>query len=52
MIYDTHHGRQFADGGLELQQLMFAEFTPQLADRYIERFGNGFERVDFRPTAR
>jgi ABC-type sugar transport system substrate-binding protein len=47
MIYDYHHGRDFADEGLELQQSMFAEFTPQLADRYIERFGNGFERVDF-----
>jgi hypothetical protein len=26
---------------------MFAEFTPQLADRYIERFGSGFDSVDF-----
>src|ERR1700745_1388238 len=47
MIYDYHHGRDFADEGLELRRLMFAEFTPQLADRYLERFSGGFEGVDF-----
>ena len=47
MIYDYHHGRDFADEGLELQRPMFAEFTPQLADRYIERFSGGFDAVDF-----
>ena len=33
MIYDYHHGRDFADEGLELERAMFAEFTPLLADR-------------------
>src|SRR3989440_1688822 len=47
MIYDYHHGRDFAGEGLELQRPMFAEFTPQLADRYIARFGGGFDGVDF-----
>ena len=47
MIYDYHRGRDFADEGLELQRSMFAEFTPELADRYIERFGGGFDGVDF-----
>jgi len=47
MIYDYHRGRDFADEGLELERPMFAEFTPQLADRYIERFSNGFDSVDF-----
>jgi ABC-type sugar transport system substrate-binding protein len=47
MIYDYHHGRDFADEGLELRRPMFAEFSPQLADRYIERFGSGFDGVDF-----
>ena len=47
MIYDYHHGRDFADEGLELRRPMFAEFTPLLADRYIERFGGGFDGVDF-----
>jgi hypothetical protein len=26
---------------------MFTEFTPQLADRYIERFSDGFDGIDF-----
>jgi hypothetical protein len=26
---------------------MFAQFTPQLADRYIERYSGGFDGVDF-----
>jgi len=47
MIYDYHHGRDFVDEGLELRRPMFAEFTPQLADRYIERFSGGFDGVDF-----
>jgi ABC-type sugar transport system substrate-binding protein len=47
MIHDYHRGRDFADEGLELQRLMFAEFTPQLAERYIERFSGGFDGVNF-----
>jgi ABC-type sugar transport system substrate-binding protein len=47
MIYDYHHGHDFADEGLELRRPMFAEFTPALADRYIERFSSGFDGVDF-----
>jgi len=48
MIYDYHHGHDFADEGFELRRPMFAEFTPQLADRYLERFSGGFDAVDFR----
>jgi ABC-type sugar transport system substrate-binding protein len=47
MIYDYHHGLDFVDEGLELQKSMFADFTPQLADSYIERFKEGFNGVDF-----
>jgi ABC-type sugar transport system substrate-binding protein len=47
MIYDYHHGHDFADEGLELRRPMFAQFTPALADRYIERFSGGFDGVDF-----
>jgi ABC-type sugar transport system substrate-binding protein len=47
LIYDYHHGRDFADEGLELERPMFAEFTPLLADRYLERFSGGFDAVDF-----
>lgn len=48
MLYDYHHGRDFSGEGLELERAMFTEFTPVLADRYIERFGRGFSGVDFR----
>ena len=47
MIYDYHHGRDFADEGLELERPMFAEFTPLLADRYIQQFSGGFDSIDF-----
>jgi ABC-type sugar transport system substrate-binding protein len=47
MIYDYHHGHDFVDEGLELRRPMFAQFTPALADRYIERFSGGFDGVDF-----
>ena len=47
MIYDYHHGRDFADEGLELERPMFAEFTPLLADRYLRQFSGGFDSIDF-----
>jgi hypothetical protein len=47
LIYDYHHGRDFADEGLEMQRSMFAKFTPPLAERYIERFSDGFDGIDF-----
>ena len=50
MLYDYHHGRDFAaEEGLEMDQSMFVLFTPSLADRFLERYGDmRFERVDFR----
>ncbi len=50
LLYDFHHGRDFAkDEGLELDQSMFVSFTPQLASRFIERYGKmDFDQVDFR----
>jgi hypothetical protein len=50
MLYDYHHGRDFAaEEGLEVDQSMFVLFTPSLADRFLERYGDmRFERVDFR----
>ena len=49
MIYDYTHGKDFASEGLELDQSMFTLFTPALATRYLERFGDmNFERIDFR----
>src|SRR5215472_3222418 len=47
MLSDYDHGRDVAYEGLELRRPMFAEFTPALADRYIERFSGGFDGVDF-----
>jgi ABC-type sugar transport system substrate-binding protein len=47
MLYDYDHGHDFADEGIELERPMFAQFTPQLADRYIKRFSAGFDGVDF-----
>jgi ABC-type sugar transport system substrate-binding protein len=47
LIYDYHHGRDFADEGIEMERPMFAQFTPELANRYIERFSSGFDGVDF-----
>jgi ABC-type sugar transport system substrate-binding protein len=48
MLHDYHRGRDFTDEGLELRLPMFANFDSQLADRYLERFGKGFDAVDFR----
>src|SRR5258708_3765542 len=47
MIYDYDHGRDFADEGLELERPMFAELTPRLVDRYLERFSGGLAGGDF-----
>jgi hypothetical protein len=48
MLYDYHHGRDFAKEGLELERPMFALLTPALARRYQERFGKGFGALDVR----
>lgn len=50
MLYDYHHGHDFAaDEGLELDQSMFVLFTPPLADRFLERYGElSFAQIDFR----
>lgn len=49
LIYDYHHGRDFADEGLELDQPMFASFTPKLANRFLKSYGEmRFDQVDFR----
>jgi hypothetical protein len=47
MLHDYHRGRDFVDEGFELRRSMFAEFTPRLVDRYIERFSGGFDSIDF-----
>jgi ABC-type sugar transport system substrate-binding protein len=48
MIHDYHHGRDFADEGLQLERNMFVLFDPALAARYQNRFGEKFSSLDFR----
>lgn len=49
MLYDYHHGKDFADEGLEQNRSMFILFTPEEARRYEQLFGaQNFEKVDFR----
>lgn len=48
MIYDYHHGRDFADEGLELDRSMFALFDAALADVFLARFGERYDSLDFR----
>jgi ABC-type sugar transport system substrate-binding protein len=48
MIYDYSHGHDFADEGLELDRPMFTLFDPARATAYIGRFGEKFDRLDFR----
>ena len=52
MLYDYHHGRDFASEGLELERPMFTLFTPAMARRYQQRFGQGFDRLDVRPYSK
>lgn len=52
MLYDHHHGHDFADEGLELERPMFMLFDKAEARRYLARFGNnsgnGMAGLDFR----
>jgi ABC-type sugar transport system substrate-binding protein len=48
MIYDYHHGKDFAGEGLVLTKPMFVMFTPELAKRYVTQFEGGLKKMDFR----
>lgn len=48
LLYDYHHGHDFADEGIELERPMFTLFDPSYAKRYLEQFGEGVPSVDFR----
>lgn len=48
MLYDYAHGRDFADEGLELDRPMFTLFDAAKSNAYLARFGEKFDRVDFR----
>lgn len=48
MLYDYHHGRDFADEGLQLESSMFVLFDAAMARKFETRFAQGFGGVDFR----
>lgn len=48
MLFDYHHGRDFADEGLQLERPMFVLFTPAMAEKFEARFGQRYDSVDFR----
>ena len=48
MIYDYHHGKDFASEGLVLTKPMFVMFTPGLAKQYVAQFAGGMKGMDFR----
>ena len=49
MLYDYHHGKDFADEGLEQNRSMFILFTPEEARRFQQLFGaQNFDKVDFK----
>jgi ABC-type sugar transport system substrate-binding protein len=48
MLYDYHHGRDFADEGLQLERSMFVLFTPAMAQQFEDRFGQRYNSIDFR----
>lgn len=53
MLYDYHHGRDFADLGLELNYPLFTLIDARAARRFLERFGEGrFDAIDFRRYSR
>ncbi|MDR7378376.1 ABC-type sugar transport system substrate-binding protein [Rhodoferax ferrireducens] len=48
MLYDYHHGRDFADEGLQLEASMFVLFDPAMARKFEARFGQRYDSIDFR----
>lgn len=49
LLYDYHHGRDFANEGLEMKRSMFMLFSPAEAARFQSRFGDlQFDQLDFR----
>lgn len=52
MLYDYHHGHDFAAEGLEQSRPMFLLFGKAEARRYLARFGTAMPRLDFRPFSK
>jgi len=53
MLYDYEHGRDFVDQGLQLQLPLFVLLDSELADRFLQQYGDeDFSKVDFRQFSR
>jgi ABC-type sugar transport system substrate-binding protein len=53
MLYDYHHGTDFAAQGLEQELSLFSLLDKQLAQRFLQRFGEeDFSSVDFKQFSR
>jgi ABC-type sugar transport system substrate-binding protein len=54
LIHDHHHGRDFADEGLEQERPMFMLFGKAEARQYLARFGStgGVPALDVRPYSK
>ncbi|MFH7044765.1 ABC transporter substrate-binding protein [Paucibacter sp. JuS9] len=52
MVYDYHHGHDFAAEGLALERPMFMLFDRAEAQRFLARFGEGLGELDFRPYSK
>lgn len=53
MLYDYHHGKDFARGGLEQVAPLFVLLDEERAQRFLSRFGDeDFSSVDFRSFSR
>ena len=53
MLYDYHHGRDFAPLGLRTKPAVFSLIDARMAQRFLDRFGNeDFSSVDFRRYSR
>lgn len=52
MLYDLHHGHDFADEGVELRRPMFTAFDQAMSERFLQRFGDAIADLDFRPFSK
>jgi ABC-type sugar transport system substrate-binding protein len=53
MLYDYHHGTDFAVEGLELRAPLFSLIDAGMAQRFLDRFGvEDFSAIDFRQFSR
>ena len=53
LLYDYHHGRDFADGGTRLQYQIFGALDRQNISRFLEKFGGrDWNKIDFTAFSR